>query len=226
MFSLMSLMLLTTGAYAQVESLENIRESVRKFLETQTQHYDVTPRIDVGQLDNRLRIARCGTRLEPFFPSGSRKVGNLTVGVRCNGPKPWTVYVNASAKVYRQVAVLTRSVPRGTPLEADDIVLEERDVGTLFSGYFTETAEVAGLHTKRALATGHVLTPGVVALPKLVNRGQQITVIAGADGIEVRSMGKALSDGVAGELISVKNLSSKRVVEGVVLEAGLVKILM
>ena len=106
------------------------------------------------------------------------------------------------------------------------MVLEERDIGTLFSGYFTEIAEVTGLHTKARTGDGHVLTPRVVALPKLVNRGQQITLIAGADGIEVRSRGKALSDGVAGELISVKNLSSNRVVEGVVLEAGLVKILM
>ncbi len=219
-------MLFSSSAHAQIESLENIRESVREFLETQTRHYDVTPRISVGHLDSRLRMARCGTQLAPFFPSGSRQVGDLTVGVRCEGPKPWTVYVNASAKIYRRVAVLSRSIPRGSSLTPDDVVLEERDIGTLFSGYFTEIDEVRGLTTKRALATGHILTPNIVALPKLVNRGQEITLIAGADGIEVRSRGKALSDGVAGQLISVKNLGSSRVVEGVVLEAGLVKILM
>lgn len=226
LLALVSSTLVVTQAHAQTESLEHIRVSVQHFLETQTRHYEVEPRIEVGHLDNRLRLARCGTQLAPFFPSGSRKIGHITVGVRCESPKPWTVYISASAKVFREVAVLNRSLQRGASLTPEHVVLEERDIGTLFSGYYGSLDEVVGLTAKRALPTGQVLTPSVVALPKLVHRGQQITLIAGADSIEVRSRGKALSDGVAGELISVKNLSSNRVVEGVVLEAGLVKILM
>ena len=44
--------------------------------------------VTAGSLDSRLRLARCDAALEAFQPSGSRMLGNTTVGVRCTGSMP------------------------------------------------------------------------------------------------------------------------------------------
>ena len=76
------------------------------------------------------------------------------------------------------------------------------------------------------LRAGYVLSAKVLMRPKLVRRGQTVTLLAQSQGFEVRSAGRALQDGVAGEQISVENLGSNRIIQGVVAESGLVRVKM
>lgn len=61
---------------------------------------------------------------------------------------------------------------------------------------------------------------------KIIQRGELIMLVATAGQMEVRMSGTALSDGSLGQRVRVKNLSSKRVVEGVVDGPGTVKVTM
>jgi flagella basal body P-ring formation protein FlgA len=45
-----------------------------------------------------------------------------------------------------------------------------------------------------------------------------------SSGVEVRATAKAMSDGASGEKIRVRNTSSKQVLEGVIVSAGVVRI--
>ena len=88
----------------------------------------------------------------------------------------------------------------------------------------TDPSEAVDMQMKRSLTAGFALNSNVIALPKLIHRGQRVTLLAQGDGIEVRSEGKALSDGAKGERVSVKNLSSNRIVQGIVSADGLIMI--
>lgn len=211
---------------AQSQSLDAIRASVTQFLTQNTSGYPTPPRIQVGTIDPRLRLAPCDTVLTPFFPPGARAIGNVTVGVRCAGAKPWTLYVEASIRLYQDVVVLARALPRGTLITTPDVRLEERDIGALLSGFMTDPSEAVGMQAKRSLTAGSALNSNVIAPPKLVRRGQRVTLLAQGKGIEVRSEGKALTDGAKGERIRVKNLSSNRIVQGIVSADGLIMISM
>jgi len=215
---------MASATAAQSQSLDAIRMSVKQFLVQHASGYPTPPRIQIGAIDPRLRLAPCETALDPFFPPGGRALGNVTVGVRCTGATPWTLYVEASIKLYQDVVVLARALPRGTLLTLPDVRLEERDIGTLLSGYMTDPNEAVGMQAKRSLTAGFALNSNVIALPKLIRRGQQVTLLARGNGIEVRSEGKALSDGAKGERVSVKNLSSNRIVQGIVSADGLIMI--
>jgi flagella basal body P-ring formation protein FlgA len=61
-----------------------------------------------------------------------------------------------------------------------------------------------------------VLTPAMLAAVPLVSRGQQVTLEAQTDGVHIRMGGEALAEAALGQRVRVKNLSSERVVEGVV----------
>lgn len=51
-----------------------------------------------------------------------------------------------------------------------------------------------------------------------------VTIVANVGGIEVRMKGKALKSGALGDWVSVKNVSSKRQIEGRVTDAGVIQV--
>ncbi len=214
-------------AEVQVEptqSLDEIRQAAHDFVLTHFKERRAPPRVEVGRLDRRLRLAPCASDLEAFLPPGSRRLGNIVVGVRCAEPKPWSLYVPARVRLLRRVLVLARPVARGTTLTAGDVRLETRDVDSLTAGYLVDPAEVVGMRTARNLKLGQPLNRLVLSIPKLVRRGQRVLLLAQGSGLKVRMQGEALKDGAHGDRVRVRNLRSKREVEGVVTAAGIVEV--
>jgi flagella basal body P-ring formation protein FlgA len=79
---------------------------------------------------------------------------------------------------------------------------------------------------RRPLAAGAVLTPAMLTDVPLVTRGQQVTLEVGADTMNIRMAGEALDEAALGQRVRVRNLSSERVVEGVVRSAQVVEVLL
>lgn len=207
-----------------IQSVESIREAAQAFLEQEASSEQGRIEIEVGQLDPRLRLQRCELPLSVAFPPAGRRSGNLTVGVRCDGDKPWTIYVQAKVKVMLPVVVSTGPISRGSRVSSSDLTLEERDVGSIVGGYLTDIEEAVGLQMRRSVRPGMVLEKNMLKAEKVVKRGEMVTILAETSGIEVRMEGKALEDGTRGEVIRVENLSSGKQIEAQVIAAGLVKV--
>ncbi len=77
---------------------------------------------------------------------------------------------------------------------------------------------------KRTIAAATIITPGMVQAPKLIKRGERVTVVAETGGLKIRTVGKALSDGKSGDVIRVQSERSRRVVDGIVVSQGVVKV--
>ncbi|ADE13701.1 flagella basal body P-ring formation protein FlgA [Nitrosococcus halophilus Nc 4] len=208
------------------QSLAEIQEIARKFVLKQAKALPGNIEVTPGALDRRLRLPKCSHPLKAFFPSGSRPTGNTTVGVRCTGGTPWTVYLSVKVAVYGKVVVATHPLVPGSPLSLADIHLERRNLEQLRQGYLRDPAQVAGKRLKRPLGLGAVITPEVLEIPKLVRRGQQVILIAKVPGLQVHMKGQALEDAGAGEHIRVRNNSSQRIVEGTVTADGIVQVQM
>ena len=208
-----------------IQSLESIREAAKYFLLQQNTHLQGKRVITVGDIDSRLRLLPCDQDLHVTAPPGSRLLGNTTVGVSCRSSKPWKLYVPVNIKIFNQVLTTNNYLPRGTVIKADDLTFTDKDLSVLGRGYFTEYDNVVGKVVKQDIMTGSIINPNHISNPKIIRRGEGVTILASADGFEIRMKGKALMDGTAGDLIKVKNLKSKRIVEGKVLSSGVVKIL-
>lgn len=208
---------------AEIQSLDSIREAARQLIASQYPAGEADTRIEIGSLDPRLRLSKCSQPLETFFPQGSRS-HRPTVGVRCSAPKKWTIYV--SAEVHQMVTVWVASdyLPRGSLIQQQDFTQKQMDLSQLRYGYYTDFNEVSGKTLKRHLARGAVLTPAAIAITKVIKRGEHVTIIAETGGIMVRAAGQALEDGGVGDIIRVKNLNSRKVIEARVDGPGRVKI--
>ena len=211
------------AAAGDSQSLDAIEAAASRYISQQIGKDFPAHRVQIGKLDPRLQLSACDTDLQTFLPPGSRLPGNTTVGVSCEGQKPWTIYVSAEVKAMREVVVSRRPLIRGATIGADDIRLELREVSANQS-YITDPRHVIGKLIKRPMAADSLLSPNALASAPLIRRGQQIVIVASTPGIDVRMQGTALSDGGKGDRIRVRNLLSQRTVEATVVQAGVVQV--
>ncbi|WP_172838716.1 flagellar basal body P-ring formation chaperone FlgA [Solemya velesiana gill symbiont] len=209
---------------ADLQSHDSIRESVRAHAETSAPESDARIEIKVGMLDKRLRLHRCEQALETFAPPGRQSSNRQTVGVRCTGSKPWTIYVPVTVSQYVPILVTTHQLQRGSTVGQADIQLKDKDISRLHRGYFKTPAEVVGKIVKRTTQANQVLLPSQLVAANAIKKGSLVTILAKTGGIQVRMKGKALSSGAVGERVQVKNLSSERKIEGIVVGSDLVEV--
>ena len=207
---------------AATEKLENIRTAVRDFAVLEIRGAEDNVHIKVGRLDPRLRLAACEEPLTAYFSPGSRTIGHTTVGVRCEGPKTWSLFVPLHIDRRIKVAVAVDQVPRGQVVGAADVSYELRSVAKLNGGYFAAGDQLIGKVTTRMITRGTAYTQNMVKALRIVRRGERVVLALQTGSVAVRVAGEALRDGTRGERIPVRNLSSKRVIEGIVHEPGLV----
>ncbi len=213
---LLSLVAGVSSASGTWQSTDTIAAAAEHFLQERIGPAASRTTVRAGRLDSRHRLALCSKPLEPFLRRGTEIAARTIVGVRCSGTKPWKVYVPVDVVVTDQVLVARRSLPRDHVIAADDLILEQRDVSRLVSGYLSNSDDLLGQRLKTPLIAGRILTPAMLQASIAVQRGQTVTLSVKSGGIDIQMSGKALTDGALNQRIQVENLKSGRVVEGIV----------
>lgn len=207
---------LTAAAGAATQPLESIRGAAQAFVRSQMPPGQSDIVITAARLDPRLRLVRCGGRLETALLSGERMQAQVSVAVGCHQGGDWTIYVPVTVQSRIRVWALRTPEIEGARLAATDVMPEIRLVGGLPVGYVTDPAQLGHATLRHSLPAGAVLTAEDLLPDFMVRQGEQVTLVAAIDGIEVRAAGLALQNGRQGALIRVQNATSSRVIQGVV----------
>ena len=208
---------------AAKQTPQSIQKAVVDYLEQQPQIQRLSAAsVQPGRLDKRLKLEQCNRPLQVFMPAGGKLIGKSTVGVRCTGTTPWTLYVPVTVTAYAEVATANHPLQRGALLTNDDFSMVQQALHQIPAGYMENNQELIGKELTRTVAAGKTLTRNMLKSPTLVKRGQQVTLIAQQRNFEVRMNGKALANGAIGDRIRVQNLSSKKIVEGTIDAQGAV----
>ncbi|MES9855290.1 MAG: flagellar basal body P-ring formation chaperone FlgA [Sedimenticola sp.] len=201
-----------------------IRQAAESYIYDQLSDSDGNLTATAGELDRRLKLSTCEQPLEVFFSSNRQGSARKTVGVRCTDDSGWTIYLPVTISLVKEVVVAARELSKKSTLTPADLRMELRDVAKLSKGYFKEIRRALNKQLRRTLHAADVVTPSMLTTSKTIKRGNRVTILAQAGGIEVRVSGKALSDGATGDQIRVLNNSSKRKLEATVVGAGLVRV--
>jgi flagella basal body P-ring formation protein FlgA len=208
-----------------IQSLAVIRAAAQSYVKSLVPAGPAETIVTVGQLDERLRLARCPKKeLSASLPAGASVQAHSTVGVSCAAPVHWTVYVPVTVESRIDVLVLTHAVNRESRLTSADVTIEKRTAAGPGSAYLMTVAELSGRTVRRPLPAGTPLSVDMFSPDLIVKRGQEVTLLSAAGSVEVRATGRAMVDGAAGSRIQVQNLTSQRIVEGVVESADLVRV--
>ena len=87
-----------------------------------------------------------------------------------------------------------------------------------------DASDLIGKAVKRPIRAGDVIAAADVEPPRMVVRGDSVTLMFNKPGLTLSARGKAMSDGAEGSVVSVLNEQSKRTIQGVVTAAGTVAV--
>ncbi|MCL1875410.1 MAG: flagellar basal body P-ring formation chaperone FlgA [Synergistaceae bacterium] len=125
---------------------------------------------------------------------------------------------------YQPVQIFKRSMKRGEIVRAEDI--GERSVKIVAPGVYACTPEeVIGKTLRKSQQQGEMILLSLVADMPIIQKGKIITLFIDTGGIIIESKGEAQQSGSEGNTINVKNLSSKKIVSGVIRTSDRVEVL-
>jgi flagella basal body P-ring formation protein FlgA len=179
-------------------------------------------RADVNVVRPLHPLAPCAAAVE-VVPLDVRSPARMRFVATCHGSDGWRYELVARATVSASVAVMAAEVAAGHVLDAADVTLERRDI-TNAADAIADPQSAAGMAAKRTLRTGELLRMSqLVALP-LVQRGQNVTVVARRAQVEVSLAAEALDSGTRGAIIRARNANGT-VIRARVTAAGLAETL-
>jgi len=209
--------------FQEIPALENLaRAAAMQELPPLTDH----ERLLIGPIAPGLELRRCGVPVKPVAGSATHMKDRVTVELRCAGPTAWHIYVPARIIGTSAVAVAAHAIVTGSVLTANDVRVEQHDLSELPPGFFDDPANAVGLTAARPISGGAIITNQQLVGAKAVQRGQSVTLLADAGGIQVRMAGRVLSDGLVNQRVKVQNLSSGKVVEGIARSEQVVEIIL
>jgi flagella basal body P-ring formation protein FlgA len=176
-----------------------------------------------GRVLNRQVLSGCTIKnVVPLHRLSIERAGNYLVQlkVRCkNSFLTKTLNVNLKVDAEVEGYKTTETVERGEHLSGKvkkEKLLLSRIRGNVFNG------DINKVVAKVKLLPGTVILWRFVEVPFAVKRGELVKIIAKKDGIYVETTGRALQNGHIGDTIKVKNVYSRKVIEGKVKDEGTV----
>ena len=114
-----------------------------------------------------------------------------------------------------KIVALAKNISKGQVLSQDDFVLIDRPE-TKFHGAFSEIKEVIGRKAKVSLASGTVVKARHLETVYLINKEDTVLVIAQNNKLIITTSAKALEEGQLGDMISIENINSKKVLKAII----------
>jgi len=216
--------LFATAVFADTQPIEEVQTAAETFVRSHLPASQAKQFVNAAKLDPRLRVAQCDEPLQAFEQSVTTLGDRFTVGVRCASANSWTLYVPVSVEVEIPVLVLRRALARRARVAIIDVEPETRRMPGSAAVFIQDAASLQGHRLKRSLPAGTALTVDMLVPDLVVRRGQQVTLIAASGPVEIRAQGHALTEGGVDDRVRVQNVSSLKVVEGVVESENVVRV--
>jgi len=210
-------------AQVPVEPLAAVRAGAERAVRDSLDSNVSGVKLEAATLDARLTLAACGARLDTYVPELRANQSKLLVRVSCAGPA-WSLNVPVEIRRTHDVLVLKRALGRGQAVEAADVDVQKRELPGLASPFVASVADLSGRLTRRPVPAGTALPADALTAALLIHRGQNVTLAAISNGIEIRAPGLAMADAAAHDRVRVQNLSSLKIVEGVADTDGVVRV--
>jgi flagella basal body P-ring formation protein FlgA len=143
-------------------------------------------------------------------------VGNLKRSVSCeDSDNDWRINVSIKATLSLPVAIASTTLNRHDTIDARSVRLEDRTLSRATS-FVTDLSTLQGKQVTRRMRTGQIIDSKFVSSPPLVEKGNEVVIIAEKEGFNATTKGIALETGASGEQIKVQNSQSKKVIRAVV----------
>lgn len=129
----------------------------------------------------------------------------------------------APAPAPAETPVLTHTVEKGETLSASDFTTAPLTPAAARGA--TQPRDAEGQEATRRLAAGSPVRASDIAAPRVIKRGEAVTIALVSGGLRITATGRALADAGKGEVVRVLNLSTNRTLNAVADTPGQVRLI-
>jgi flagella basal body P-ring formation protein FlgA len=168
----------------------------------------------------RPRSAEVAIEAVAVDPQARRFSGVLAISAA--GQARQTLPVSGRLHRTVRVPVLTRALRPGEGIGEGDIAWAEVADRQVPMNAVRDAAGVVGFSARRTLPAGQPVLLSDLKAAKRIGKGQAVTLVLDAPGMQLTARGVAMQDGGEGDVIRILNERSHTAVQGVVTAAGTV----
>jgi flagella basal body P-ring formation protein FlgA len=213
----------TPSAAATAQDGESIRVAALAFLQQQAAGLPGKVDITVTPVFPR-GLAPCSA-LDPFMPTGARLWGRVTVGVRCVGERPWTLYVQARVSINATYYTAARAIAPGEVLASADLIARDGDLTAMPQAVVTDPSQAVGAVALSRVPAGLPLRTDMLRAASSVAIGQTVHVVADGSGFSISADGSAMNNAAPGQQVRVKTAGGQ-IITGIVKDSQTVEVRM
>lgn len=122
------------------------------------------------------------------------------------------------------VVVATTRLERGKTVTPPDVTLRDMDVFSCEPEVMTSVDQVSGMVTTRTIDKGECVTPRELKQAPIIEKGAVIKLVARKNRLSIITLGISKEDGYPGHTVTVQNLTSGKLVRGLVTAEGTVEV--
>lgn len=149
---------------------------------------------------------------------------DLIVSATSNSIPLFKVPVSFIVRVFEYVAISKKRIGRNSFVSRENIFMDKRETTKLHGIAVSSIENLSGKMTTTIVQPNTILTEEIIETPPTVTRGSLIKLFIKANGFKIVTKGFAQQTGYTGEIIKVKNLDSKKILYGKIIDSDKVQI--
>ena len=203
---------------------KTIQAAAVEFVRAQIPDDIVIKSIEAGKVDSRLRFRQCSQPLETQSSINKNITRNWTISIRCNDKASWSLYLPVKAELTRKMLVSKTTITRGELITADKVKLVSQEISQKNRKHFSSISDVIGREARKTIRPDQVLNSTMLQKAYLVRKKESVMIYAQNSRLRISMQGTALKNGRHNEMIPIRNNSSKKIIEALVVDRGVVAI--
>lgn len=183
------------------------------------------------------KILRVDLPLDFDVPTGNIKISvNLStvrnyfsafaapLEIRINDAVVRRVTATVEIEAFADVLIAVKNLAPNEKIAADCIRLENRRLTKPLENYFQDAKDLRGTRLIKNVPNGAEITKDSLVADTVIKFGDTVRIVGESGKIQLSVLGEARANGRIGDRIAVKNSQSNAVLQAVVVDEGLVKI--
>jgi len=134
-------------------------------------------------------------------------------------------YVPVKLRWWTKAVVAKNDLPARSILTTSELAQKRINIAGHLGSWWKNKDQVVGTRLTRPIKAGQAIFSSYVKRPKLLSRGDHVTMIVSLGGLKVQATGKMLKSAELGDRVRVENIKSKKVLQAIVVDASTVRVI-
>jgi flagellar basal body P-ring formation protein FlgA len=223
---LIGIALCNADSYAMNTASYPIHAAIRQYIEANMPWPPGTARVDFlsEETESAIQNHNISLRIEPA--GNLNFIGDMVFLVKAfkGGSLLRTESVRARIEVLRDVIIAAKALPAGTVLTDSDVRTVPKWVRRIHPQSLSAFDSASGKRLTLQVASGAEILASMLKETPLVKKGKMVRMVFDNGLMHIVTVGLSEEDGVAGNIVRVKNITSNKIIYARVLSESLVGI--